>query len=68
MQKKKVITHSIDGDEWYRHFEQIFNSGASLEREEPEHQDASETFDELLDGDIRRNQASTEKFKTWEGR
>ena len=48
----KMITHSIDDDEWYRHFEQVCTSGASLEREEPELQDASKSFVELLDGDI----------------
>ena len=46
-----MITYSIDVDEWCRHFEQVSNSGASLEREEPELQDASELFDGLLYGD-----------------
>ena len=45
------MTHFIDDDEWPRQFEQVLNSGASLERKEPELQNASELLDELLDGD-----------------
>ena len=33
---EKMITHSVDDDRWFHHFEHVFKPGATLGGEEPE--------------------------------
>ncbi|WP_419587469.1 RNA-directed DNA polymerase, partial [Thiolapillus sp.] len=51
--RKPTVTNSIPKDDWYAHFENLFNSGVeNLPSENSENEGESSAVDEFLDSDI----------------
>ena len=51
--RKPTVTNSIPKDDWYAHFENLFNSGVeNLPSESSENEGESSAVDEFLDSDI----------------
>ena len=55
--RKPPVTNSIPKDNWYGHFENIFNSGVeNLPSENSENEGESPVFDEFWDSDINEDE------------